>query len=223
MSNPQSVKNVLDKRKNLQIAKSCGIPCPKQYNLLHVDQLPDMINALGFPIVEKNPGPLCDGPGNSYNFQVLYAYNMKDIRRFIDQYCQSKIYPIFQEYVTGHIQNLCCFVTKGKTIAIHAYHSIRRLGGEGILRKIINPAPRLIKYTTDLLHAIKWDGIAHVAYFVNEKQNKVWHMETNGRFWASTAGSIHAGWDFPYWVYNYFLHGILPPGPNQVEIGSKTC
>jgi len=222
MSYPQSVKNILDKRKNLQIAKSCGIPCPKQYNLLHVDQLPDMINSLGFPIVIKNPGFLFDSDINSYNLRVLYAYCKEDILRFIDRYCQSDNYPLFQEYVTGKVQNLCCFSAKGKTIAIHAYHSIRRIGGEGVLREIINPAPQLIKYASELLQALKWDGIAHIAFFVDEKQNKVWYMETNGRFWASTIGSINAGWDFPYWVYNYFLYGI-PPRPNQIRIGSKTC
>jgi len=46
--------------------------------------------------------------------------------------------------------------------------------------------------------------------------------QTNGRFWASIQGSIHAGWDFPYWVYQYFLHGQRPsPGP--IKVGSLTC
>jgi hypothetical protein len=47
-------------------------------------------------------------------------------------------------------------------------------------------------------------------------------METNGRFWASIEGSVHAGWDFPYWTYEYFLHGKKPePGP--IKLGSRTC
>jgi hypothetical protein len=47
-------------------------------------------------------------------------------------------------------------------------------------------------------------------------------METNGRFWASTNGSVHAGWDFPYWVYDYFQNGKSPEvGP--IKLGSTTC
>lgn len=37
----------------------------------------------------------------------------------------------------------------------------------------------------------------------------------------SLEGSVHAGWDFPYWAYNYFLHGKKPePGP--IKIDSRT-
>ena len=73
-----------------------------------------------------------------------------------------------------------------------------------------------------MLSAVEWDGVAHVAFFVGADQKKLWYMETNGRIWASVQGSVHAGWDFPYWIYRYFLHGEAPqPGP--IEIGSRTC
>lgn len=33
---------------------------------------------------------------------------------------------------------------------------------------------------------------------------------------------MRAGWDFPWWTYEYFLHGRSPePGP--IDIGSRTC
>jgi hypothetical protein len=73
-----------------------------------------------------------------------------------------------------------------------------------------------------MLQELAWDGVAQVAFFVSRDQGKVWYMETNGRFWGSTEGSVHAGWDFPLWVYRYFLCGEKPePGP--LQIGSRTC
>jgi hypothetical protein len=73
-----------------------------------------------------------------------------------------------------------------------------------------------------LLGELRWDGVAHLGFFVDRKRGRVFYMETNGRFWASIQGSIHAGWDFPYWVYQYFLHAQRPnPGP--IQLGSLTC
>jgi hypothetical protein len=91
-----------------------------------------------------------------------------------------------------------------------------------VLRKIVEPIPQLVGHTRDLLRALRWDGVAHVAFFVNQQRNKIWYMETNGRFWASVEGSVHAGWDFPAWTYDYFLHGKRPE-PGSLKIGSLTC
>jgi hypothetical protein len=42
-------------------------------------------------------------------------------------------------------------------------------------------------------------------------------METNARLWASTEGSVAAGWDFPYWLYEYFAHGRTPEPPPRTQ------
>ena len=97
----------------------------------------------------------------------------------------------------GEVHNLCCFAVHGELIAVHEYHSIRRREGLGVFRKIVTPRPDLVQHTRDLLRGLDWEGIAHVAFFVSHDGLKKWYMETNGRFWASTEGSVHAGWDFP--------------------------
>lgn len=222
IANSQAVQNVLDKRKNLELAKKLGIPCPKQFELKSPHQIPKMIKTLGFPIVLKNPGEQFDSNSHHFKFRVLYAFNEKDLNRCIAQHCQLGVYPLFQECVLGYVYNLCCFAVNGEIIAIHAYRSIRRRGGEGVLRKIIRPKAEWIKYSSILLSNLKWDGVAHVAFFISKDQKKKWYMETNGRFWASLEGSIHAGWDFPYWVYNFFVHGKKPK-PGKIKLRSQTC
>jgi predicted ATP-grasp superfamily ATP-dependent carboligase len=223
MANSKAIRNVLDKHLNLQLAKKLGIPCPQQYELKNLNQIPEMIKTLGFPIVLKNPGVLEDSAEKPFSFKVLYAKDEEELRNYISEHGKKGVYPLFQETVGGTIHNLCCFAIKGKVIALHEYISIRRQEGQGVLRKIIKPTPILSNYVKKLLNALKWDGVAHIGFFVsNDDQSSHWYMETNGRFWASTKGSIHAGWDFPYWVYNYFLHG-KEPNPKKIEIGSKTC
>jgi predicted ATP-grasp superfamily ATP-dependent carboligase len=222
MPDSYAVQSVLNKRVNLRLARELGIPCPKQFELKSSLQIPEMIKTLGFPIVLKNPGNSSERGVSPFNFRILYAHNEEELRGHISKHCQTGIYPIFQEYVSGEVHNLCCFAAQGEIIALHAYHSIRRWRGEGVLRKIIEPSSDLIKYACVLIQQLKWDGVAHIAFFVSKDRKKKWYMETNGRFWASTEGSIHAGGDFPYWVYKYFLYGEKP-NPKKIKIGSKTC
>lgn len=222
MASSQALRCVLDKRQSLDLARHLGVPCPKQFELKDPRQIPQMVEALGFPIVLKRPGDPVDAQVPRFNFRVLYAHNEAELRRYLDQYCRNGVYPLFQECASGEVHNLCCFAVRGETIAVHEYQSIRRREGTGVLRKIVEPSPELVGYARDLLRALLWDGVAHVAFFVDKPRGKVWFMEINGRFWASLEGSVHAGWDFPVWTYEYFLHAKRPQ-PGSLQIGSMTC
>lgn len=221
MAKSAAVRNVLDKPLNLELARQLGIPCPKQFELQSPQQIPEMIEALGFPIVLKRPGDPADPSVPAFDFRVLYAHNERELRGYLDRHCRSGAYPLFQELAQGEVHNLCCFAAQGKLVAIHQYQSLRRFEGVGVVRKIVQPDQELMEHSRRLLGALDWDGIAHVGFFVSRDRKKKWYMETNGRFWGSVQGSIHAGWDFPVWVYEYFLHGKKPePGP--IRIGSLT-
>ena len=92
-----------------------------------------------------------------------------------------------------------------------------------MLREITPLSPDLLAYARALLRALKWEGVAHLGFFVRE-DGDVRYMETNGRFWASTAGSVAAGWDFPYWTYEYFGLGRTPnPPPSSMGQGRRSC
>ena len=222
MANSQAVRCALDKRLNLEVAKRVGVPCPREFELQDPQQIPEMIQTLGFPIVLKNPGEAADATMPSFKFRVLYANSEEELRGHLEEHCPTGKYPLFQECAVGTVHNLCCFAAQGELVAVHEYHSVRRNEGVGVLRKIVAPLPDLVQHASALLRALNWDGVAHVAFFVGHDGKKKWYMETNGRFWASTEGSVHAGWDFPYWVYRYFLHGEKPV-PGEIKLGSMTC
>ena len=222
MASEGALRQVLDKRLNLELASRLGVPCARQFELEDRRQIPDMIATLGFPIVLKRPGDPIDPNVPKFDFRVLYAHNERELNSYLDQHCQDGRFPLLQECATGEIHNLCCFAADGDLLAAHEYQSIRRLEGAGVYRKIIQPSPDLMEHAQALLRALRWDGVAHVGFFVNRPLNRVWYMEINGRFWASVQGSIHAGWDFPYWTYDYFLNGNRPD-PKPIEVGSLTC
>lgn len=217
----EAVCLVLNKRQNLQLARELGVPCPREFRLENRRQIPEMIRSLGFPIVLKRSSVPSGPDVPQFRFKYLYARNQEELRTYIDQHCSHGEDPLFQECATGEVRDLCCFAAQGELLAVHEYHAMRRFNGSAVLRRIVQPTPDLVEHARNLLSAYRWEGIAHVSFFV-AKDGRKWYMETNGRFWASVQGSVHAGWDFPWWTYEYFLNGRRPePGP--IDIGSRTC
>lgn len=219
-----AVRNVLDKRLNLETASRLGIPCPAEFKLESVEQLPELIDRLGFPMVLKNPGYHSPETSRALDFKWLIARDKRELETLVERHCTVGEFPLFQELVTGKLRNLCCFAASGTTVALHEYREIRRLAweGNGVFREITPATPHLAEYAERLLRELRWDGVAQVAFIVRERDGDTRYMETNGRFWGSVEGSIRIGWDFPYWTYCYFAKGELP-SPPPLEIGSRTC
>jgi predicted ATP-grasp superfamily ATP-dependent carboligase len=219
-----AVRNVLDKRLNLETANRLGIPCPAEFALEDLDQTADLIDRLGFPMVLKNPGRAAGAASLPHAFKWVIARDERELRTLLDQYGDRDRLPLFQELVEGQVRNLCCFAASGAVVAAHEYRSVRRVGWEGnsVLREVTASSPQLVRYAEQLLGELRWDGVAHVGFIVRERDGASWYMETNGRFWGSVEGSIAIGWDFPYWAYRYFTGGELPVPP-PTAVGSRTC
>jgi predicted ATP-grasp superfamily ATP-dependent carboligase len=219
-----AVRNVLDKRRNLETATRLGIPCPAEFTLESVDQTAELIERLGFPMVLKNRGRPEGSAGLAHDFKWLIARDERQLRALLDRYAADGRFPLFQQLVEGEVRNLCCFGASGRLVAVHEYRSVRRVGWEGnsVLREVTASSPQLVRYAEQLLGELRWDGVAQIAFIVRERDGASWYMETNGRFWGSVEGSIAIGWDFPYWAYRYFTRGDLPQPP-PLALGSRAC
>jgi len=189
MASQNAVRNVLDKRVNLKLAAELGIPVPQQFELESPDQIPEMIEKLGLPVVMKTPGPTFDGK-KPLPFRFRFAHSERELRDYVNQYCtEDAVRPLFQECATGKVHNLCCFAAKGELIAIHEYHSVRRYSGAGVLRRVVELLPEMREHASRMLGALEWNGVAHIGFFMGQDGRKKWYMETNGRYWASVQGS----------------------------------
>jgi predicted ATP-grasp superfamily ATP-dependent carboligase len=208
-----AIRNVLDKRANLRTARRLGIPCPKQFDLDELDQLPQLIAELGFPLVLKNPERPKARLGSSFDFRWCVVHDERELRAFLAEHCAHGVFPLFQQRATGTVQNVCCFAVDGELVAAHQYQGLRRVHGLTVFREITPLAPDLERYAAAMLRELRWEGVAHVAFFVSDRGGIVKYMETNARLWASTEGSVAAGWDFPYWLYEYFALGRTPRSP----------
>lgn len=220
LATSDAVTRVLDKRKNLDMAREVGVPCAHQYELQSQTPASAVISTLGLPIVLKDPAPNQPGVKNPQSFRVAIARSVSELERLLDVVENSDIKPLCQEFVFGERVCVCLFAVGGAVVAMHGYVSERKTKHEGIARKIIELDSRLKEYATRMIAELGWTGIAHMEFIVDEV-NGPKYIETNGRFWASTQGSINAGWDFPLWVYRYFVDGLKPKF-DPIEVGCRT-
>jgi carbamoylphosphate synthase large subunit len=215
------VRGVLDKAVNLDLAERIGVPCPKRFDLESIDEVPRMVEAIGLPVVLKNPRPEVAPEAGGLPFRFVVVRELPELQRRVADLSDRTVKPLFQEYASGKTQNLCCFAIEGDTVAIHQYVSLRRGSHAGIFRQIVALDPELEHHTRRILQELKWSGVAHIQFVTQQASGKKWYMETNGRFWASTQGSINAGWNFPLWSYEFFAEGKRPDVP-PIQIGSQT-
>jgi predicted ATP-grasp superfamily ATP-dependent carboligase len=220
MASSWAVRQVLDKRLNLDLARRLGVPCAREYELRSVDDVPEVIATLGLPVVLKHPGNPADRKVPQFAFRVLRANSERELREYLERYCDRGVYPLVQEYLGGEAHSVNCLVAQGDMLAVDGYRSIRSYAGNGVLRQSVEPPAELVGYARDLLGALRWDGVANLSFYGDAGRWR--YTETNGRFWGSTQGSIDAGWDVPHSVYRYFVHGErLPAGSRRV--GTVNC
>ncbi|HXG75986.1 MAG TPA: hypothetical protein VNJ53_05400 [Gaiellaceae bacterium] len=214
-----AVRDVLDKRANLERARRLGIPCPEQFDLESLDQIVDLAETVGFPLVLKNPSRTA--VGRTLGFSWLVADSEEEVRRLLLRHCPDGPYPLVQRLIRGTVHNICCFAVRGELVVAHQYEARRRTRGLTTYREVVPLASRLRGHAESMLRDLGWEGVAHVGFFV-EPNGDVRYMETNGRLWASVAGSIASGWDFPFWIYEYFGLDRVPVAPSQGGIGRRS-
>ncbi|MCU0757990.1 MAG: hypothetical protein MUF07_02165 [Steroidobacteraceae bacterium] len=221
MAPSESLRLVLDKRANLDLAALHGVPVPREFRLQHRDQLPEMIAQLGWPIVLKRPGSPLDPRVPHCPIRVRVLHDRGALEAALDALPPGAPFPLFQEFVAGEAYNLVCMAIRGEVVAIHQYQSLRTWEGCGVLRRTVPADVLLEAHARRLLRALDWDGVAHVGFFSDARTGRTGYMEVNGRFWGSTQVSVDAGWDFPWWVYRWFVDGERPEVP-ALRGGSET-
>ena len=88
-----AVRNVNDKRLNLETARRLGIPCPDQFELTRLEDVPSLVDRLQFPMVLKDPGPTADGQPSPFDFTWLVARDMRELTRYLDEPRRSGCVP----------------------------------------------------------------------------------------------------------------------------------
>lgn len=200
----EAVALSLDKRRQYLLAQQNDIPIPKTIFPESTREMEHQIDGLHFPVVVKpNQKPHGKTALND-EFKVTFVSDRESLQKLLSVYFRHSIVPIVQELCIGHGIGFGVLMHNGEPLACYQYHRGREFmptGGVPVRYESMPIWPKVRDYSVRFLQAMGWEGVAQVEWKAIPGTQDVVLMEVNGRFWASLPGSLHAGMEFPFWLY----------------------
>lgn len=203
-----------DKEKTLQIhdkaflmkyAEKNGFEIPKTYFIENIDQLNEIAPEINYPSVIK--------PRNSSGSRgLLYINNKEELIRSYLRIHEKYPFPIIQECLQsdGDIYGVGLLLNfESEVKASFVYKRLRSYpvnGGPSTLRESVK-RDDVREIAESLLKSLKWTGVAHVEFKIDQRNGRPKLLEVNPRFWGSLQLAIESGVDFPYLLYKMAIAG----------------
>lgn len=200
----EAVALSLDKRRQFLLAQQTEIPIPKTILPGSIREAERQIGAFRFPVVVKPAEKPCGDAVPADSFKVTFVSDWPSLRHLLEIYERHSVVPIVQEFCVGHGIGFGVLMHRGEALACYQYHRGRELmptGGVPVRYESMPIWPNVRDYSVRFLRAMGWEGVAQVEWKAMPGTQDVVLMEVNGRFWASLPGSLHAGMEFPFWLY----------------------
>jgi predicted ATP-grasp superfamily ATP-dependent carboligase len=121
-----------------------------------------------------------------------------------------------QEFIPGGGVGLSMLIRRRDVALAFQHRRIREFPPQGGVSVACVSEPlnaELLEHSRRLLLEMDWEGVAMVEYRVDEGTGRYALMEVNGRFWGSLPAAIHAGAQFPFWLYRT----SFPDAPNPEQ------
>lgn len=210
----QILEYALDKGRTLRLAYQCGVPAPRSTTGDDVPTILREASSFTFPVAIKPRGhALHASTANALGFKARYARTPEELRAMLEPVARDGKALLVQEYAPGVGRCVSAVCDHGVPLALFAYERDREVpltGGVSVVRRSIPLDPVLRRYTTALLAALGWHGVAMVEFKYDAARCRYTLMEINGRFQASTALSLDAGLNLPHLVAALFAGVPLP-------------
>jgi predicted ATP-grasp superfamily ATP-dependent carboligase len=204
MASREAVSLALDKRSQYLLAQQHEIPIPKTMVPISMQEVDARIAGLHFPVVVKPNQKPHGTSASSGDFKVTFVADEDALRKLLAIYFRHLVVPIVQEFYVGHGIGFGVLMHRGQPLACYQYHRGREFmptGGVPVRYESMPIWPNVQDYSVRFLRAMGWEGVAQVEWKAMPGTRDVVLMEVNGRFWASLPGSLHAGMEFPFWLY----------------------
>jgi predicted ATP-grasp superfamily ATP-dependent carboligase len=220
---PQEVfEKAIKKNLTLECARRVGIPIPETLcpqNLQEAQACRRMRFPAILKLAEHRPAEAAE---RTFDHKYLRVESFSDLCSVLEKLTPGR-FPMVQEYIPGSGVGVSMLVRKGKTVLAFQHRRIREFppeGGIGVVCEAMQPEPKLIEQSEALLQEMGWEGVAMVEYRRDDRTGRYALMEVNGRFWGSLPTAIHAGADFPYWLYRTSFPGAPNP-PREYRAGLR--
>ena len=202
-----------NKELTLKYARKAGIPIPKSVYPQSMDQV-KQCRSLHFPVVLKMARH--DFVGKvTFQHKALRVETFEDLKKVLTALPAGQ-FPMVQEYISGRGIGMSMLMRGGRAVMAFQHRRVHEDppdGGIGVLCEALTPDPELFHMSEQLLSAMGWDGVAMVEYRGDWQTGRYTLMEVNGRFWGSLPTAIHAGAEFPFWLYRTSFAATTAPSP----------
>ena len=186
----KSYINAYDKQRTFDIAHETGIPSPK--TRLSTQSVEDYLKTVEFPLIIK--------PRNGLGSVGFHKFEKReDFDPYIRQHNIDLDNYVLQEYVDydKRLGTILFVDQRGNVCMSYADEVLRWFpidAGSASLIKSID-YPEVIKWSSDLLKAMNWQGVAALSFMVDNKTGVPKLLEINGRIPASIRLSRQCGFN----------------------------
>lgn len=203
--NTKSYDVTSNKGESYSLARSLGIPIPKQLRISAPFIVHQILSEISFPIVLK---PL-------RSFVEKDLLHRKNVTKVFDADGLTNVLSnltdgeeiLVQENFDGSGVGVEILCDKGEILTAFQHLRIHEplLGGGSSYRKSVPLDSGLFAATERLMHAMTYTGVAMVEYRMNMDTKEWVFLEVNGRFWGSLPLAVSAGVDFPLYLYQLLV------------------
>lgn len=190
-----------DKAATARHAAALGLRTPTVYSDAAPDDIAAVARAARYPVVIKARS------GSGVTDALRYAADPDSLLRAYDEMTaragragvRDYTAPLIQEYVPGHIHDVCTVSWRGEVIA--ALTQVRQLmkpidGGVGAINRTTDD-PTLRAHAVRLLESLDYHGPAQVEFKRDARDGSYALIELNPKLWGTLPLSIAAGLDVP--------------------------
>ena len=220
----QAVVLASDKYATVEMARSLAIPVPATWLIASAHDL-ESLPEMSFPIVVKDRLSVRWVETQAVFGSVAYAYTRAELAQKVTQRLREAGDVLVQEFVRGTGVGFSCFSLQGRAQIPFQWERVRETdprGSGSSARRSIPLNPETARFSTELIQAVGFEGIAMVEYKREPASGRPVLMEINGRPWGSIQLAIASGVDYPRYVADWWLTHTKPPGDLPFKAGI-TC
>lgn len=212
---PQEVfERATRKDLTLECAAHVGVPVPHTAYPQSMQEV-ESCRDFEFPVILKLAHQQFP-PETAVHFRHKYlrADSFEDLCQVLQGLPPGQ-FPMVQEYIPGRGVGVSMLMRGGEALLAFQHQRTREFppdGGISVMCEAVPLEPELLAQSEALLREMQWEGVAMVEYRRDPESGRYALMEVNGRFWGSLPAAVHAGADFPFWLYRTsFAEYPTPP------------
>jgi len=202
LARDEAYKTVMDKSHTTSLARSLGVPVPREILLYDLSiGIGQLAASWGWPLVLKPRSSF--SMINPVNKRLVQVVSSADQAVRLGSKMMGAEGIIIQEHISGVGVGVEVLADRGEILYAFQHERVHEpLSGGGSSYRVSVPLnPELLEATSALIRALQYTGVAMAEYRVQADRRKWVLLEINGRFWGSLPLAVAAGADFPWFLY----------------------